>query len=252
MSPDVYDEMVRSQATHWWFEARRRILRLQLQQLRLPACARILEVGSGTGANLQLLADFGQVTGLEVHAGAIELAQRTLNGRSDVRLECGRWPQDRERAGEGFDLACLFDVLEHLDEDVAALSAVGLSVRPAGHVLITVPACPWLWGPHDKRLHHRRRYTRAALSAAISRAGLQLERISHFNTLLFPLACAGRAVERLRPDQARYDGLPRAALNRLLTTIFASERHLLARTPLPFGLSLLAIARIPGCAPATK
>jgi 2-polyprenyl-3-methyl-5-hydroxy-6-metoxy-1,4-benzoquinol methylase len=244
MSPDAYVEMAETQETHWWFVARREILRSQISRLNLPASADILEVGSGTGANLDLLAEFGKVMTLEMTAEAIALAQKRCAAAERVTMRQGRCPEDLSGIGRQFDLICLFDVLEHIEEDTVSLSTLASMLKPGGMLLVTVPAYQWMWGPHDVHLHHKRRYTKESLTAGCATAGLSVARMSHFNTLLFPLAVLGRMVEKFTGKKTSADArTPPAPINALLTFIFAVERHLLARARLPFGLSLLLLAR---------
>lgn len=243
MNPEAYEDMAQAQSLHWWFVGRRHILRSELERLSLPSSVRILEIGSGTGANLGLLREFGEVTGLEMNGDALAHSRRTLSGAVDVRQ--GRWPCAARDLGRRFDLVCLFDVLEHINEESAAVAALGTILKPGGHVVLTVPAYPWLWGPHDLVLQHERRYTRNRLARVLQDGGLQLQRVSYFNTLLFPLACASRLMDRWSRKHKRPGQIPPPNVNRLLAGIFASERHLLGRTSLPFGLSLLAVARAP-------
>lgn len=250
MSPQAYAEMAVAQSEHWWFAARRDILREELRGLGLAPHARILEVGSGTGANLALLSGFGEVVGLEMNAQAVSLARNACT-EPNVVLRIGRCPEDLRSLGEGsFDLVCLFDVLEHIEADVAALAALRRLLRPGAAILMTVPAYPWLWGPHDLHLHHHRRYTIRSVEQACSRAGLRVTRWSFFNTLLFPLALAARCHDRIRHGDAGGTRTPPAPLNALLRAVFAFERHLLRLVRLPFGLSLLVLARPAPEAPA--
>lgn len=242
MNPSAYDEMAGVQERHWWYVARREILCGQLRQLRLPHDAEILEVGSGTGANLALLARFGRVTGLEMEQRAIGLARRSLGPRDDIRLLQGRCPEDLDRLGQRFDLVCLFDVLEHIAQDRQALERLKSVLKPGGRLLLTVPAYPWMWGPHDEHFHHQRRYTKARLLGTCEDAGLTVAHACHFNTLLFPLALAERMREKWSGRRGAATRTPPSALNSLLARVFAAERHLLARIAPPFGLSLLLVA----------
>jgi len=243
MSPGAYVEMARTQESHWWFAARRQILRTQLRQLQLPADADILEVGSGTGANVAMLAEFGRVLGLEMNGEAITLAEAASTGaRERVRFLHGRCPEDLPAKAGSFDLICLFDVLEHIQNDRDTLAALLPLLRPGGRILLTVPAYQWMWSPHDEHLHHHRRYGHTAFLKICDQAGLRVERVSHFNTLLFPLACLTRAWDIARGRMSGATRTPHPLLNTLLRRVFALERHLLAAVSLPFGLSLLAVA----------
>jgi SAM-dependent methyltransferase len=244
VSPDAYGEMAQVQATHWWYVARRAILRSQLRRMDLPAGADILEIGSGTGANLDLLAEFGHVMGLEMAAAAIALAKNRRSGRADeIVMRQGRCPEDLAAISQRFDLICLFDVLEHIEPDEESLAALKCLLKPGGRLMLTVPAYPWMWGPHDEHLHHKRRYTRRTLSRRCERAGLSIESMSHFNTLLFPLAVLDRMLRKVTGTKGSATRTPAAPLNALLTRVFALEQFLLGRLSLPFGLSLFLLAQ---------
>jgi 2-polyprenyl-3-methyl-5-hydroxy-6-metoxy-1,4-benzoquinol methylase len=245
MSPDAYVEMARTQATHWWFVARREILRTQISRLNLPPNADILEIGSGTGANLNLLAAFGNVVALEMCAEAIALAEAHCSRMTarHVSMRQGTCPQDLAKVSQKFDLICLFDVLEHIEQDGESLDKLARLLKPTGTLMLTVPAYQWMWGPHDVHLHHKRRYSKRSLSARCAHAGLSVSRMSHFNTLLFPLAILGRMVEKLTGKQTSATRTPPAPINALFTRLFALERHILNRLQMPFGLSLLLLAR---------
>ena len=243
MSPDAYIEMAEMQATHWWFAARREILRSQIERLSLPSGADILEVGSGTGANLALLSRFGNVVALEVAPEAIALAQaRCVDSARPVTMRQGRCPEDLGAMSERFDLICLFDVLEHIERDADSLAKLALLLKPNGTLMATLPAYSWMWGPHDVRLHHKRRYSRRQLSHKCAQAGLEVSRMSHFNTILFPVAVLGRLLEKVFRKATVTTTTPPAPINTILARLFALERHCLARMQLPFGLSILLLA----------
>lgn len=202
----------------------------------------MLEVGCGSGGNLELLSGFGRVDAIEQDA----TARATARGRSGLAVCEGALPHDLPVADGSYDLVALLDVLEHVDEDRASLAAIGRKLLPDGRLLITVPAMPWLWSAHDAVHHHKRRYTRASLGATIAAAGLQVERIGYFNGFLFPLAVASRLWKAIVGDSSGDDEMPSAPLNGALRKIFASERHLIGRVPFPLGLSVFAVVRRPG------
>jgi hypothetical protein len=88
-------------------------------------------------------------------------------------------------------------VIEHLDDDVAAVRAAARAARPGGLVMITVPAYAWLWSGHDVALGHRRRYTARQLRAVLTAAGLHVHHVGYFNTVLFPAIAGVRLAKRL-------------------------------------------------------
>ena len=239
MDAALYRQMAETQTTHWWFVARRDILRATLNGLRWRANPRILEVGCGTGANLRMLSSLGPVWAMERNDYAIKVARSTA--AVDVRKG---WLPDRIPfdPDEQFDLVCLFDVLEHVEDDVAALRALAPLITAGGKVAIAVPAYPWLFGPHDRALHHFRRYTARALGRKAEAAGFRVLRAGYFNTLLFPLILAARLLAQWGmvsgADDAR---MPGSITNRVLHRIFALERHVVAHVGFPFGSSVLVV-----------
>jgi len=247
MSPDAYLEMAETEAEHWWFRGRRDVLQAVLSRLPLPPNARVLEVGSGTGGNLDMLARFGTVSGLEMDSTARTLCTQKTSGRYTIRA--GRCPDDvpfGRDSRERFDLICFFDCLEHIDDDVGSLARMQSLLAPGGVIVVTVPACQSLWSAHDVFLRHFRRYSRASLTQCIVAAGYEVERVTYFNTLLFPLAVAARWFDRLLGrSKSTGDAVPSRPLNAALYRIFSAERHLLEHGSLPYGVSLLAILRKP-------
>lgn len=240
MDRDVYRRMQELEATHWWFVGRRKILSEVISRLIRPAkSARILEAGCGSGGNLALLKSFGHVDAFEFDAQARARA-------SDVAamdIPFGALPDQLPEAPAPYDLICMFDVLEHIEQDTASLKALADRLADGGALFLTVPAFPSLWSHHDNAHHHHRRYTKTSLEAVAAEAGFTVERSFYFNALLFPLAWAVRGLKSLVRSNAPDDALPPPFINTAMTRIFASERRLIGRVPMPFGLSLGAVLR---------
>jgi SAM-dependent methyltransferase len=241
MDRQVYARMAELEDRHWWFAARRRILTEVLARLvARPAAPRLLEAGCGTGGNLAMLSRFGEVAAFEPDAEARRMAQE----KSGFDVRDGRLPGDIPFEPGGFDLVAAFDVLEHVEDDLASLRALHAQLRPGGSALITVPAFEFLWSRHDERHHHWRRYAKAALVGRAAAAGFTPVVATCFNSLLFPLIAGVRLGKRiLGLDEVEDEVLPPHPINRILYALFASERHLVGRVPLPLGVSLLMIAR---------
>lgn len=232
--------MAETEERHWWFTGRRKVLAALIARLALPREARILEIGCGTGGNLAMLSGFGQVSALESDPAARAIAVEKTAGRFDIRA--GRCPDEIPFAARSFDLVCLFDVLEHIEEDVATLEAAAALLARDGQAVLTVPAHRWMWSAHDEFLHHKRRYSAGELRRKIAAAGLRIAAFSHFNTLLFPLAAVVRVKDRLLGrDQASGHDVPPRPVNALFHGVFSAERFLVGRLPLPFGVSLMAV-----------
>ncbi len=234
----VYDRMAELDSRHWWYRARREILAdLIGRRIRLPENPRILEIGCGTGHNLVMLKRFGSVDAIEIDPAARAIASKRL-GHAVMEAPLPALTGVEDRA---YDLVAILDVLEHVEEDKAALESIARKLRPGGRILIAVPAHPWMWGVHDVVNHHKRRYTKKTLRAVVAAAGLKLEMLSWFNSLLFPLAAAARFAGKVRNKEDSDDKLPPRPLNALFQGIFALERYAIGRLPFPPGVSLVAI-----------
>jgi SAM-dependent methyltransferase len=142
-----------------------------------------------------------------------------------------------------YDLVAVLDVVEHIEDDVAALAAMKSLLKPGGKILIAVPAHQWMWSAHDVVNHHHRRYSKATLKTAIERAGLMPDKLGYFNTLLFPLAAAARIAGRMTGRDDSDDSPPAKPLNTMFEAIFRLERHLVGRLPMPPGVSLVTLAK---------
>ena len=235
----VYQQMAELDDRHWWYRARRKILaELIRREAQPPANAQILEIGCGTGHNLAMLSGFGHVDGLELDEEARALSEIRL-GR---KVMSSPLPELAEVSDRYYHLIGAFDVIEHIENDQAALASIASKLRPGGKFVMAVPAHQWMWSAHDVVNHHKRRYSKRSLRALIEGSPLELVKIGYFNSLLFPLAVAERALSRLRGQENADVALPPAPLNTALEIIFAAERHLVGRLPLPPGLSLFAVA----------
>ena len=240
MRPDQYELDAELADRHWWWVARRRILALLLDRLLGPPAPgrAILEVGCSTGSNLRLLQRYGTVEAIEMHEDAVALCRARY---PDVPVRQGAVPMPLDRR---YDAVCMFDVLEHIDDDGGALDWCAEHLTESGRLFLTVPAFRFLWSRHDEVAHHKRRYTRANLLPRVERR-FAVDYVTYFNFHLFPAAAAVRLIQRglgLPGGEAdkRVGG---GAFNRLLTAVFASERLWLRAAPLPVGVSLFVAAR---------
>lgn len=234
----VYDRMAAHDSTHWWYRARRDILADYLsREAKLPANAKILEIGCGTGHNLPMLAQFGEIDAIEIDPTARAIAGQRL-GKPVGTAPLPLLPDVPRGA---YDLIAVLDVVEHIEDDVAALKAMASCLAPGGKILVTVPAHQWLWSAHDVVNHHHRRYSKKTLAAAIGTAGLKHNGLRYFNSLLFPLAAAARIVGRMTGKDDSDDSPPPPFLNTVFERIFRAERHLLGRVPMSPGVSIVTL-----------
>jgi SAM-dependent methyltransferase len=242
MDRAVFDRMAELDQVHWWFEARRRILSAVVRRfVRPPARARVLEVGCGTGHNLAMLGQFGRLDACELDDAARSLASQRL-GRAVRKV---RLPDLSAFKPSSYDLIALLDVLEHVPNEGESVTAIRGLLKPGGALLLTVPANKWMWSAHDVAHHHFRRYSRGQLAAVLKQAGFEIQTLSFFNTLLFPLIAAARIAAKALGKEAADDSLPSGPVNAVLQRLFGLEAGLVGRVPMPFGVSLVAVARRP-------
>jgi len=244
MERQEYDLMYEIEHTYWWHVGKRAlIVRLLRRWLGAKGPFDVLDVGCGTGGHLLALRAFGPVAGCDVSAEAVAYARsRGLEGVVH-QPEPARLPFPDGR----FDLVCGFDMIEHVDDDVAMLTEMRRVLKPDGAVFLTVPAFPALWSVHDEAAHHRRRYRRKELLEKVAAAGLEPGHVTYFDAFLLPLIVPVRWLRDriVRPKAVTSDfhlRLPRW-LNAAFLGIFVSEWAILRFLPLPVGLSLCVLAR---------
>ena len=239
MDSYVYQDLQELQEQHWWFRARREILSEVIHSLALPANCDILEIGCGTGGNLSMLGGFGNVCGMEMHEEAAQYAQK-ITGK-DVRTGFlpGNIPFEKK-----FDLICLLDVLEHIEDDEIAVRSLRRLLKPGGRTVITVPAYQWMFGRHDTLLHHFRRYSRKRLEVIFSNNNIEIEKLSYFNTLMLPIAIMAHITDTVTSGEkcTGYE-TPAKWINYLFYQVFRLERFVICKLSTPFGCSLLLVSK---------
>lgn len=248
--PHFFETLEKVEDRHFWFLGRREVILSALRRA-VPDLARrrLFDVGCGTGGLLLHFQRSGVVLAgaCDVYPESLRVVRRRLQ-LPLVLVDLGRQPP----LGPGHDLLGLFDVLEHVDDDVAMLRSLRGALDPGGVLVLTVPAHPSLFDEMDEIAFHRRRYTRRTLASALREAGFEVRLLSHFMAPLVPALFALRSVgRRLAPRgvhadrrrQAEFRVVP--GLNGALRAVLAVERLALGRLQLPFGSSIVAVASRP-------
>jgi SAM-dependent methyltransferase len=256
MQQHTYAIMDRVEDRHWWFVGRRAILESFMQRMteRLelksspsaePGRAqngavgiRILDVGCGTGANLDMLSQFGNAEGVDVSEEALEYCRKK---GLDVQKGLA---EDLPFEDETFDITTALDVVEHLDDDMAGITEIHRVTKKGGYSLIFVPAFMWLWGVQDDISNHRIRYTKTQIVERLGRAGFKVERATYANFTFFAPILAGRAIMRLtgiRPESENNVNV--SVLNGIFGKMFGAERVWLRNFNFPIGVSIIVVAK---------
>ena len=241
----LLEATARAEERHFWFHGFRRFVTPLIEQsvAGLPAPA-ILDCGCGTGYNLPLLRRYGHAVGIDLTASGLAFArargERRIAQASAVALP---FPPG------SFDLITSFDVLTTLPDapEAAALAEMFRALRPGGHLLVNVAAMQIMTGNHSILAGEVRRYTREGLGSRLVAAGFEIRRLTHTNASIAPLVAGVRMLQRIsgHHESQREIGIPPAPLNMALTAVLRLEASLLRAVNMPFGSSLLALARRP-------
>lgn len=244
MNSEEYKRLYDLEKSYWWHVAKLGLIHIFLTKYCPPNSERkIVDVGCGTGLVTENLGRYGDVLGIDISEEALKFCRQ--RGISNVRLGS---LTDSGLADSSLDLATTFDVLEHLDDDLAGIKEVYRILKPGGIFFLTVPAHKFLWSEHDEALHHRRRYSRKELLAKLEKANFRVERVTYYIFFFFPLVFAYRTFQsffvKSSFPKTSYIILP-DWLNNLFIRILQIEARLIKRVNFPIGVSLVCVARKP-------
>ena len=243
MEQHTYAIMDEVEGSHWWFVGRRAILESFLGSICSKLMAQdsalsILDVGCGTGANLEMLAQFGEAEGVDVSDDALEFCRQ-----KGLKVQKGL-AETLPYRDESFDLTTALDVVEHLDDDIAGLKEMYRVTKVGGYSLVFVPAFMWLWGVQDDISNHRIRYTKKQIVDRLQKAGYTVERATYANFTFFAPILGGRTLMKLtgiKPESE--NNITVSGLNGPLGKLFAAERFWLKHFGFPLGVSVVIVAR---------
>ena len=241
MDKAFYRKFFEVQKKHWWFVSKKKIV-LDFIDRYVPINDnhKILDVGCGSGLMLNALEQIGDTYGMDMSDDAINFSKEIFSGT----VKKGMLPDNIPYDEEYFSLVVALDVIEHVDDDRASLTAIRSHIAEGGQAVISVPACMFLWSEHDVLNEHKRRYTLEELKGKLIDAGFTIEKISYFNTFLFPLISLVRMMNNLlkRKGASEID-LPHPAINYIVEKIFSLEKYFLRIMNFPIGVSVLAVVR---------
>ncbi|MCB9897274.1 MAG: class I SAM-dependent methyltransferase [Planctomycetes bacterium] len=254
MDREAFRQFADLEQRHWWFRGRRGCYVPLLEHVlardlgRAPRDLLVVDVGCGVGGFLAPLQRFGRVLGLELDEPSIAYCRErghreTLVARSDAL----------PLPPSSVDLLTLWDVLEHTPDDRVVLRELLATLRPGGHLALSLPAYPWLYANNDRVAHHFRRYTRGEIVGKLREAGFAVRKATYVNVALAPLIVPTVLAIKTVEDVFRIEAggrtnlsvSPPAPLNAALAAIFSGEQRLLRHVSSPFGHSLFCVARRP-------
>ena len=242
MNPEEYTRMFQLEDHYWWFVARRRLALALLFHFVNGSEKKVMDLGCGTGVVLHdLAAEKASPVGVDMNRLALGMSRS--RGEFDlVQADGTALPFE----ANSFDAAIGLDVFEHIKDDVQAFRECARVLKPGGILVLSVPAFKWLWSPHDVALHHFRRYRAPEMRERLLEAGLEPIKLSYSVFFLFPLVLLVRCFERNNHGEAKAS-LPKVPewLNRFLIRLGDLEASLLRGIRLPWGSSVIAVARKP-------
>jgi ubiquinone/menaquinone biosynthesis C-methylase UbiE len=238
MRKDLYKDLYTTEDTHWWHQAKRNYVKQLLNTFCQKRTLSILDVGCGTGKNMESLAYYGDVSGVDISKEALQFCKK--RGLFNVKKgEAEKLPFK----DDSFDVVCVLDVLEHV-EDIPAVNEIKRVLKDGGQIIITVPAFSWLWSKWDEALLHKRRYTREDLRKILTHEGFMVQKNTYIHSFLVLPILIVRKLKQLQHKTYSSDfQINNDFTNIILLFISKLEQMWINRYDMPFGTSILCIAQ---------
>lgn len=251
MEKAMYDEMRQQQDSHWWYCARKEIVLDVAEKIAglkcSDSCPVILDAGCGMGVILDKLVDYGDTYGMDMDAKAVSYCRDNYKAENpSAHIKQGSLPENIPFAEGSFDMIFALDVLEHIEDDNAAVKAIAKLLKKDGKLILTVPALMSLWSGHDVLNRHFRRYNKKELVKVIQDAGLKIIKCSYYDSFLFLPAFMVRKIKNLLKINSSDISMTSKGkvINTILMKIFAGEKCFLRKHGFPVGVSLILVAKI--------
>jgi len=235
MDQKVYKRIAKSEKNHWWFFSRREIFTRLIKSLKIKRNSKILDYGTGVGANIRLLKKFS-INRISLYDQNKQLLNKLIKKNN---FTTNYNPKTK------YDLIVCTDVFEHIKNDKEIFIRLIEKLKKNGYLFITVPAYQVLYSKKDELLHHLRRYNKRQLINLINNKSIVISKISYFNFFLFiPISISILLLKILKIDFIdEVEKVPNFLINNIFKKIFSFEKYFVNKFSFPFGLSLLAIVK---------
>lgn len=238
MKKYLYEDLFSLEEKHWWHISKRRIVRKLIEKYNAVSNPKILDIGCGTGKNMEELQNLGIVYGLDSSPEALLFCKK--RGLHNLILGSAEKTHLKKKS---FNIITLLDVLEHTD-DSKSLKEIYRILKEKGLIIITVPAYNFLWSSWDVVLHHKRRYTIENLKLILQQNNFHIKKISYMYSFLVLPVFIIRMIKSITfkktyPSDFK---LSSSFINLLMDKITRFESYILMCLPIPFGTSIIAVA----------
>jgi SAM-dependent methyltransferase len=226
--PALFEPLARWENDNFWFVPRNRLI-IGVLDRYFPSAETVMEIGCGNGFVLSAISElkpWRRLVASELHPAALTTARSRLDRRAEfVQMDARAIP-----TAETFDVIGAFDVLEHIEDEKAVLTAMHRALRPDGGIVLSVPQHPWRWSGTDEAAHHKRRYGRGELEKKMEAAGFRVLFSGSYTALLLPLMMLSRLNRRANTLHREFElsplanGVLKAVLNFEVTLTLAGFR----------------------------
>jgi len=232
---DYIDYIEGQTEENFWFKGKKRLINILLSKINLKNL-KILNIGAGTGADLDILNRYGDIFICDINKKALDLINEDFYIEKKV---CSA--TNLQYPNEKFDVVCLFDVFEHIKDDKKGATEVYRVLKKGGFLFFTVPAFNFLYSAHDKALKHVRRYNKKKIYQLLK--NFKYMNIGYWNSFLFiPLAILRLLKKKSKPKTDYFD-LP-TSIEKVFLKILTIENRLIKNGyKLPLGLSLVGYCK---------
>lgn len=235
MNNETFLRQIKNQKKHWWFQGRKKIIDKIIFRINFKKNINILDFGSGSGVNVEMLKKYGNVDLQEVN----KIARLNLKRIKNINKIYSSLKIKKNY----YNLVLVADVLEHVKNPKELLRILKKNIKKNGYILITVPAYQYLFSTKDKALKHYRRYNKKTLKKTIDE--FTLVEMSYFNTLLFIPIIAIILFNKILNINfiKKVETTPNFIINKILFYFFSFEKIILKYLNFPFGLSIYALIK---------